>query len=634
MLRIILGILLLPVVCQSATLVDLDFNSGSWSPLSKQSWWSYIPNEGVDGTGCMRLFITHQEPTGTANRALIFNADPYNTDDYWVEFDTKVSSHATGGSKFVKFFGKDPAGSTAQKNNMTVGLQYTSMLQQRVAYYGDTLCADTWDGPIAYPSSDCIPHSTYNTTTATGGSIDIRGSAYHHIKMHVKRADSGTRNGTTTIWHNGTLVGDVSNQNTNPPSYNSTEFYEITFGSYTDPSNFTGADWYLWIDNLYIGTTEKNATPPPGPVLSNPIPTTPLPAGTVSTTLGITTSVSATCKYSFSPGTPYPDMDYFTTGAGTTTHTSTINNLIPGQNVPYYIRCAKTSDGEQNDTDYQINIAVANSYQLSVTKFGTGTGTVTGPGITCGTDCTEVYGAGTSVPLTNTPGSNSVLGDVTGEDSTNGSTSTVVMNSSRAVNVEFIDTSPVACSLTNYWACDQPSCGALGLYYRNWACRTTPPPTDITGANLVNGTFTTWSGGLPVGWFSAVSAYVQNSYNGVGLLAGAQNMAQIYTALPAPGTYRYEINVRSITSGGELTQRTGSDEETNGVPVVHTTAGTKTGLVTVTEDALNLYFELGSGAARTAVLDDFTLHLYSGPESDTPKESLHGGLLTGGSLSQ
>ena len=253
---------IVPTLSQAATLVNLDFNNGSWSPLTKDSWWTYQSTGGVGGSGAMRL---EYSVAGDPNKYLTFNADPYDTDDYWIEFNVKATgANPTGGSKFIKFFGKNASGDTTHShNNMTVGLEYGNMLQSRVSYYGDTLCSDTWGGPIAYPASQCLPSSTW---LKKGSSINILGGSWGHYKVHVKRADSGTRNGETQVWWNGNEISHITNQNSNPTSIaNSNEFYKIVFGSYNHALNFTGGTWYLWIDNLYIGTTEKSggSTTPP-----------------------------------------------------------------------------------------------------------------------------------------------------------------------------------------------------------------------------------------------------------------------------------------------------------------------------------------------------------------------------------
>ena len=48
-------------------------------------------------------------------------------------------------------------------------------------------------------------------------------------------------------------------------------------------------------------------------------------------------------------------------------------------------------------------VFAAKQYSLTVTRAGTGNGTVTATGINCGTDCTEVYNSGTTVILTAAP---------------------------------------------------------------------------------------------------------------------------------------------------------------------------------------------------------------------------------------
>lgn len=74
---------------------------------------------------------------------------------------------------------------------------------------------------------------------------------------------------------------------------------------------------------------------------------------------------------------------------------------------------------------------------LSVTKTGSGSGTVTSSpaGIDCGTDCSEVYNAGTTVTLTPTPAGGSLFSGWNGdEDCSDGS---VTMNADRTCTAIF-----------------------------------------------------------------------------------------------------------------------------------------------------------------------------------------------------
>ena len=54
-----------------------------------------------------------------------------------------------------------------------------------------------------------------------------------------------------------------------------------------------------------------------------------------------------------------------------------------------------------------VTASFARAYTLTLTKSGAGSGTVTGPGIDCGGDCTERYASGTAVTLTASPATSS-----------------------------------------------------------------------------------------------------------------------------------------------------------------------------------------------------------------------------------
>jgi uncharacterized protein (DUF2141 family) len=99
-----------------------------------------------------------------------------------------------------------------------------------------------------------------------------------------------------------------------------------------------------------------------------------------------------------------------------------------------------------NDPDTpELNIALSGStveqpqqYTLTVTKAGTGSGSVTSnpAGITCGADCSEVYNQGTSVTLTATPDSGSTFTGWSGVCSGTGAC-TVSMTSDKTVTATF-----------------------------------------------------------------------------------------------------------------------------------------------------------------------------------------------------
>ncbi len=76
---------------------------------------------------------------------------------------------------------------------------------------------------------------------------------------------------------------------------------------------------------------------------------------------------------------------------------------------------------------------------LSVTRAGTGTGTVTSvpAGITCGADCTEAYNAGTVVTLTAAPSASSTFAGWSGGGCSGTGTCVVAMNAAISVTATF-----------------------------------------------------------------------------------------------------------------------------------------------------------------------------------------------------
>ncbi len=90
------------------------------------------------------------------------------------------------------------------------------------------------------------------------------------------------------------------------------------------------------------------------------------------------------------------------------------------------------------DADVQLGAAFGQNQSLVVTRSGTGTGTVTSApaGITCGTDCSEVYTAGTAVTLTPLASGDSVFMGWSGACSGTGACS-VTVNAATSVNARF-----------------------------------------------------------------------------------------------------------------------------------------------------------------------------------------------------
>jgi len=82
-------------------------------------------------------------------------------------------------------------------------------------------------------------------------------------------------------------------------------------------------------------------------------------------------------------------------------------------------------------------IFTSNQYTLTAGKTGTGSGVITGTGISCGIDCTELFTYGTVVTLTATADTGSGFTSWTGCDSINTNTCTVTINGNKTVSAAF-----------------------------------------------------------------------------------------------------------------------------------------------------------------------------------------------------
>jgi hypothetical protein len=90
-------------------------------------------------------------------------------------------------------------------------------------------------------------------------------------------------------------------------------------------------------------------------------------------------------------------------------------------------------------TDRVIDqLKMADGKLLSVNHGGSGSGSVSGPGINCGPDCSEPYDAGTQVQVTATPSAGSVFAGWTGCDSPSGTTCTMTMGADKSVTATFV----------------------------------------------------------------------------------------------------------------------------------------------------------------------------------------------------
>jgi hypothetical protein len=116
----------------------------------------------------------------------------------------------------------------------------------------------------------------------------------------------------------------------------------------------------------------------------------------------------------------------------------TVNNLTDGQKY-YFAAVSYDFSGKQSGFSNEVSttITASTQYLLSVLTNGTGTGTVSGVGINCGSVCSDSYGPGTAVTLTATPASGSTFAGWSGGGCSGTGTCTVTMNAATSVTATF-----------------------------------------------------------------------------------------------------------------------------------------------------------------------------------------------------
>ena len=110
--------------------------------------------------------------------------------------------------------------------------------------------------------------------------------------------------------------------------------------------------------------------------------------------------------------------------------------VMSGQ--PFYSNCCGCATGS-NCLNAFVIVSSAPSYNLSIMKSGTGSGTVSSSpsGINCGSTCTAAYTGGSSVTLYATPNSGNVFSGWSGGCSGTGTTCNVPMNTNTTVTATF-----------------------------------------------------------------------------------------------------------------------------------------------------------------------------------------------------
>ena len=247
--------------------------------------------------------------------------------------------------------------------------------------------------------------------------------------------------------------------------------------------------------------------------------------------------------------------------------TKTGVSLSAGQQ---YMRISMTG-GSFNVNWIEITAATT-SYALTVTKAGTGSGTVTSSpaGVNCGSDCSESYASGTNVTLTAAAASGSTFAGWSGACSGTGSCA-ATMSAARSVTATFNTTTPVVVIYGD----------ALASDWANWSWGAT---IDFNGTNpvkvgsrAINVTYQAWGGlSLRKGTALSTSGYTALRFWVYGGTGSAKSL-RVYTqtadaggestsvVVSAPANAWTEITVTLSSLGNPASIKRLNIQENNGV---------------------------------------------------------------------
>jgi uncharacterized protein (DUF2345 family) len=239
---------------------------------------------------------------------------------------------------------------------------------------------------------------------------------------------------TLTVTKSGTGVGAVTS---NPAGIDcgSTCTYQFASGTNvtltaTPDSSFVFGGWSGDVTGssstiTFIMNSDKNVTATFNILYTLTVTKSGSGTGTVSSNpSGI--DCGSTCTYQFASGTNVtltatPDSSSIFGGwSGDATDTNTVTTIII-------------------NSDKSVTATFNALYTLTVTKSGTGVGTITSDpsGINCGAVCSYRFVAGTSVTLTATPDSSSIFNGWSGDVVDTHTTTTLTMDSNKSVTATF-----------------------------------------------------------------------------------------------------------------------------------------------------------------------------------------------------
>lgn len=172
-----------------------------------------------------------------------------------------------------------------------------------------------------------------------------------------------------------------------------------------------------------------------------------------------------------------------------------------GTDHPYGVNPGRVPTVMSNQAQSKLPLDISGTFDLTVSKSGTGTVTSTPAGINCGIDCTESFASGTVATLTATPGTGYTFSGWSG-DCSGTSTCTVTMSAARNVIANFTATPVGVLSIAKIGTGSGTVTRTGGALNCGSTCTESLTPGSSVTLNAIpaaGSTFTGWSGGTCTG---------------------------------------------------------------------------------------------------------------------------------------
>ena len=222
----------------------------------------------------------------------------------------------------------------------------------------------------------------------------------------------------------------------------------------------------------------------------------PGPCTIVASPAAPTTGGGITLTASCQGGTP---SSYAWTGSCTASGDKCVENGLTLGPHTYQVTASNTAGSATAAKTVTAGAAASTTYALSISKDGSGT--VTGTGISCGSDCAESYASGTNVALTASPAAGNLFASWGGACTGNTPTCTVAMTEVWTVFANFIPIPPPG---TYLLAVSKDGSGTGTVTGPGISCGADCSQT-YTGNPTVTLTATTGANSVFEGWFGACS---------------------------------------------------------------------------------------------------------------------------------